>query len=473
MRKTSAGFFAIPQILVTAGITVAVVVALAGWLGATLRQAKTASAREAAFQVAEAGIEYYRWHLAHAPTDFKDGTTKAGPYVHDFLDRDGVKVGQFSLDIATPATGSTKVTITSTGTLLGATSTARKVRVVMAKPSLAAYAILSNSDVRIGEGTVTNGPVHSNGGVRFDGLGTNLVTSAKDVYDDPDHSGANEFGVHTHLTPVDPLPPAAVPSRPDVFQAGRQFPVPAVDFAGVASTLATMKADAQSGGLYFAASGKSGFRVVLKANKTFDLYKVTAKKTPPSGCQNDAGESTWDTWVINTQTLLGTYNFPANGVLFFEDDVWVEGTISNASLSIAAARFPDAPGQRKSINILNSVLYGAKDGSAVLGLVAQDSVNVGLQSISNLEVDAALVAANGRVGRNHYNSSCGSGSTLSTITLFGSIASDERYGFSWTDGTGYQTRNINYDANLLYNPPPDFPLAAGGYQVLSWENVEN
>ncbi len=29
--------------------------------------------REMAFQIAEAGVNYYRWHLAHNKTDYKDG----------------------------------------------------------------------------------------------------------------------------------------------------------------------------------------------------------------------------------------------------------------------------------------------------------------------------------------------------------------------------------------------------------------
>ena len=40
------------------------------------------------------------------------------------------------------------------------------------------------------------------------------------------------------------------------------------------------------------------------------------------------------------------------------------------------------------------------------------------------------------------------------------IATNKRYGFAFTDGTGYATRTIIYDAALLYSPPPYFPLAA-------------
>lgn len=463
--------FALPQILVFAGISLSLVVALAGFLGTVLTSSARQTARENALQIAEAGAEYYRWHLAHAQTDYQDGTGQPGPYVHDFEDASGKKIGEFSLEITPPPVGSTMVTVKSTGTYLGTTTASRAVEVTMAIPSVAKYAIAVDEEVRIGEGTVTEGPVHGNSGVRFDGVAHNVVSSARDVYDDPDHSGGNEFGVHTHVSPADPLPPEAVPDRPDVFVAGRQFPVPAVDFAGMSADLAAIKALAQEDGRYFNASGKQGYRVVLKANDTFDLYQVKAKKTPPGQCKNDAGEDSWDTWQIKTQTFLGNYSFPSNGLVFFEDTVWVSGVVDTARLTIAAARFPDAPGQRRDIIIESDISYGAEDGSAVLGLIAQGSVNVGLSSESDLEIDAALVAQHGRIGRNHYNSSCGTGYKRNSIRTYGSIVSAARYGFAWTDGTGYDDREITYDPHLLYAPPPGFPLTSDEYEVVSWKEV--
>jgi hypothetical protein len=52
------------------------------------------------------------------------------------------------------------------------------------------------------------------------------------------------------------------------------------------------------------------------------------------------------------------------------------------------------------------------------------------------------------------------------------IGTNVRYGFAYTDGNGYQTRTINYDANLLYGPPPSFPLTGDQYEVISWREVK-
>jgi hypothetical protein len=464
------------QAIVFGSVAIILLGALVGWTSFNIKVARQTFNQEIALQIAEAGIDYYRWHLAHAPTDFQDGTGGPGPYVHDFRDKDGNIIGQFSLDITPPPLGSTLVIVKSTGRINEDPSISRSITVQFAKPSLAKYAVAANtSAMRFGSGTEVFGPIHSNGGIRFDGIAHNIVSSAVASYDDPDHSGGNEFGVHTHVPPVDPLPPAAVPSRPDVFKAGRRFPVPAIDFAGITADLAQMKTDAQANGFYRPSSGTLGYHVVLKTNDTFDLYRVTSRVNPPSGCTNIAGQSGWGTWSIQNQQLIGNYPFPANGIIFLEDDVFVDGQINGGRLTIVAASLPDNPPTRKSITINNDLLYTQYDGSDVVGLIAQDNINVGLVSEDDLRIDAALIAQNGRVGRYYYRPPGGGSPRCSpyhvrqTITLWGMIATNQRYGFTYTDETGYQTRNLNYDGSLLYGPPPSFPLTTDQYVTLSWE----
>jgi hypothetical protein len=320
------------------------------------------------------------------------------------------------------------------------------------------------------------GPIHSNGGIRFDGLAHNLVTSARSSYDDPDHSGGNEFGVHTHVSPTDPLPPAAVPVRSDVFVAGRQFPVPVVDFAGFTTDLAAIKTLAQSSNSYHSASGALGYHVTLNTNDTYTLKRINSLRAPPGGCGNTLGQSGWGTWSIGTaggsETTIGTYAFPGTGAIFLEDHVWLDGQINSARLTIASGRFPENPSTNTSITVNNDLLYTAYDGTDTIGLIAQNNFNVGLYSEDDLRIDAALVAKNGRIGRYYYSSSCVTYYIRTVITLWGMLATNLRYGFAYTNGTGYQTRNINYDAALLFAPPPSFPLTSDQYQIVSWEEVK-
>jgi hypothetical protein len=475
------------QVIVFSTIAIIIIGGLVGWAGTNIKASRLSLERERSIQLAEAGIDYYRWHLAHAQTDYQDGTGVPGPYVHDVLDKDGDVAGQFSLVVTPPIVGSTKVRIESTGIPINNPQIGRKITVEFAIPSLAKYAVVANDNMRFGLGTEIFGPVHSNGGIRFDGLTHNIMTSSLATYNDPDHVGAVEFGVHTHVNPppgsgtTDPFRPLEAPptnpvqSRPDVFEIGRQFPVPAEDFVGLTSNLAQIKADAQASGRYLASSGSQGYQIILKTNDTFDVYRVTSQINQ-SGCTNSQSQSGWGTWSINNRVFVANYAIPANGLVFVEDNAWVQGTINSARVTIAAGRFPDNPSNRPNIIVNNDLLYTNYDGQDVIGLISQGHVHVGLVSDTDLRIDAALVAQNGRVGRFYYpppggGNNCGPYHVRNSITLYGMIATNIRYGFAYTNGNGYQIRNINYDANLLYGPPPTFPLTGDQYQIISWEEV--
>jgi hypothetical protein len=455
--------------IVALGVAMTVMTGYASWSILTIRATRQALYREQALMLAEAGVEYYRWHLAHSPDDFQDGAGAAGPYTHGYHDRYGNLVGTFTLDIAPPGIGSTIVTVKSTGTPAVTPRTDRSVEVKLGKPSWAKFAVVADSVMRFGEGTEIYGPVHSNDGIRFDGLAHNLTSSSKDKYDDPDHGGDDEFGVHTHLAPVDPLPPSAVPARTDVFEAGRAFPVPSVDFTGISADLAQMKSDAQDDGRYFGSSGSLGYEIVFKTDDTFDLYRVTSLVNPPSGCSD--GQDYWGTWSVNNRTFLNNYGNPANGIVFLEDNTWVRGQISTARVTVAVAKFPESPSTYRHITVNQDLLYTNYDGSDALALIAQGNINAGMVSEDDLRIDAAVLAQNGRVGRHYYGSSCNPYNHRDAITLYGMIGTNERYGFAYTDDTGYDIRELIYDGHFLYAPPPAFPPTADAYQIISWKEV--
>lgn len=467
------------EVMVFSAVAVVFITGLVGWAIFQIKASRQTQNREQAVEIAEAGIEYYRWHLAHAPVDYKDGTAVAGPYVHSYKDSSGNVIGSFTLDIIPPPISSTIVTITSTGKVTADPKLDEKIQVQLAIPSLAKFAVAANSDIRFGAGTEVFGPIHSNGGVHFDGLAHNIVSSTQSQYTDPDTDDLS-FGVHTDLSPSDPSPPATVPTRTDVFETGRQFPLPAIDFAGFTSDLSQIKASAISAGRYFANSGYSGYRITLKTDDTFDIYKVKSLFPAPSNCTNVTSQNGWGTWSIGTGgtavSFVGNYAIPANGLIFVEDHVWVEGTINTARVTIASGRFPDNSSTRTSITINNDLRYTNYDGRDVIALIAQQDINVGLVSADTLRIDAALIAQNGRAGRFYYkqpsgSSNCSPYDSRTSLTLYGMIATNVRYGFAYTDGSGYDIRNITYDANLLYSPPPSFPLTSSQYTTVSWKRV--
>lgn len=469
--------------LVFGAIAIVLITSLVSWGSTVLEVSRNIVNREQAFHIAEAGIDYYRWHLAHAPADYYDGnasSTSPGPYIHSFKDKDGNTIGQFELTITPPPSGSTVVKIKSKGVLASASNISRSIQATLAIPSLARYAVAANDVMRFGEGTEVFGPIHSNDGIRFDGVAHNLITSAKTTYTDNDSDACtgNSWAVHTCFGANDPTPNTIPPNRSDVFMAGRQYPVPNIDFSGMTTDLSQIKANAQSAGRYFAPSGSQGYRIVLKTNDTFDVYRVTALISAPSNCTNSSNQDGWGTWSVRTQTFVGNYTFPTNGLIFVEDHIWVEGSINTARITIASARFPDSPATRTSITVNNPLRYTNTDGTDTLSLIAQNNFNVGLISSSTLQIDAAIIAQNGRAGRYYYNSNCRTSSptvnyyTRTELTLYGMIASNKRYGFAYTNGTGYATRNIIYDGSLLYAPPPSFPLTSNQYQIISWDELK-
>lgn len=480
------------QVLLYGAITIIALTGFLTWTDTVINAVYREGDRSQALAIAEAGVEYYRWHLAHAPQDFQDGTGQPGPYVHEYVDKAGTVIGTYTLAITPPPTGSTIVTIESTGRVLSNSDVEKTIRVRMGIPSFAKYAAVLNANVRFGEGTEIFGEIHSNGGIRLDGIAHNLVTSAQDQYDDPDHSGQKEFGVHTHVN-VPPAtgitdtvrtlesPPNAAQDRSDVFLVGRQFPVPAVDFAGITTNLSQMKTDAQAGGFYRPTSTTGlGYEIILKTNDTFDLYLVNSLVPAPSNCSNTGNQDGWGTWSINAKTFLGGYPMPTNNIIFIEDNVWVSGQIDGARITIASARFPDNAATRPSITINDNLLYSNYLGTDVIALIAQKNINIGLVSADTVRIDAALMAQNGRVGRYYYQgpttsptrSNCSPYHTRTAITSYGMLGSNQRYGFAYTDGTGYATRNLVYDTNMLYGPPPSFPITTDAYKIVSWDEIQ-
>ena len=462
------------QTMVFSAIVIIIISALSAWAATTIRAGRIAFNREQAFESAEAGIDYYRWHLAHAPTDYQDGTGVVGPYIHSVKDKDGNTIGQFSLDIIAPPIGSTIVKIKSTGSSSFDSSYLRKIESQVAKPSIAKYSVAGNNAFRFGAGTEIFGPIHVNGGIRFDGLAHNLVTSGSTTYTDADSDActtSNSYAVHTCLSPADPTSPTPLPPRPDVFETGRLISQPTIDFSGFTTDLALLKIDAQSANGFYrdvAGSGFVGYHIVLKTNDTFDLYKINSWASVGS-CSG-----TSSSWSVGTQTLQGNYVFPTNGIIFIEDHVVVDGQIDGARLTITAADLPvpSSSSGYKNILINNDLSYTNYDGTDSLGLIGQNGIMVGLVSEDDLKIDAALIAQNGKVGRFSYGGTCPL-KNRSIISLYGMIASYARYGFAFTNGTGYTTRQITYDANLLYAPPPSFPLTSASYEILSWQEVEN
>lgn len=156
-----------------------------------------------AFNVAEAGLNYYLWHLNHNSIDYKDGGTTPstpdpalgyGPYTHDYIDSGAVKRGTYTLWIKPTGGGSSVVTVRSIGTTEDG-GIKRTVEAKIGSPSFASYAVASDSALWFGNTETASGPVHSNQGVRMDGPSDSTVSSANTTYTPPAHWAATAAAI--------------------------------------------------------------------------------------------------------------------------------------------------------------------------------------------------------------------------------------------------------------------------------------
>ncbi|MDR3570946.1 MAG: hypothetical protein P4L81_01965 [Candidatus Pacebacteria bacterium] len=434
-----------------------------GVIAKELGVAKTRIDREEALQIAEAGIDYYQWHLAHYPTDYQDGTGKAGPYVHTYTDLTTQKIiGYYSLTITPPPTGSTIVTIQSTAWTTDNPNVRRVVTAKYGIPSLALYSFLSNDIIWIGSGETVSGEMQSNNGVRFDGSTNAPVMSAKSTYTCPSSQGS----------PCPTTENGVWGSANSSVKAFWQYPVPAVDFSSLTSNLATLKSTAQSetGGTYYLPpSNASGYSLVLNSNGTVSIYKVTSLQSEPTGWDVNNNAINTSTDYKNRTLLYSNEPIPASGIIYIEDKVWVEGTVKGRVM-VAAAVLPYNSSTAPSIFIPNNIVYAAKDGTNSLGLLAQQNVIVSYAAPQNLEIDGALIAQNGSAEFLYYQNMT---AVKTKISVFGSIMTYGQWTWTWIDNnnndiSGYATTNDAYDSSLMYSPPPSFPFSSAGYKQLSW-----
>lgn len=392
----------------------------------------------AALEVAEAGINYYLWHMSHNASDYKDGGTTPstppyGPYKHNYYDTDGNLLGTYTLYITPPASGSTITTVKSIGQVPHFPGS-RTILAQLGQPSFANYALLTGTEVWFGAGENSTGPVHSNVGVHFDGVNNGPVTSASATYKPTPAFGGDgtiHNGVWGNGGP----------------KSQWQFPVPPIDFSKVTADYSACIAQAQSGGIYLPKTNRQGYYLKLKSNGTIEQYIV----------QNETSSG----FTTTTSSPITTWTPPSNGVVYVQDNVWVEGTNFPGRINILSGRLPDSPATNTSITIVGNLTYAAKNGSAVIGLVAQKDVKVAVYAPNTIEINGALLAQKGHVWYPN------NGDNKSRLTFYGSINSYDYWTWSYTNGDGYPINTNTFDTNLTYGPPPCYPTT-GTFAILNW-----
>ncbi|PID52331.1 MAG: hypothetical protein CR972_02540 [Candidatus Moraniibacteriota bacterium] len=472
---------------------------------------------EQAFHVAEAGIFFYRWYLAHE-LEGKTASQISDFWNNDPLgvddngdgdcddpdtadgDGDGTEayvvdyegIGQFKICIVAPEQYSTVLSIESEGiaTSSGITKK-RKIRARQRKPSWSEFAILANADMRLRHGTEIFGPVHVNGGFQFDGVAHNIVSSSVETYYASDSDvRATRPGVWAAANPTSSGYKHLDTDDSEHFLAGKRYPVTVQDFNSLTSNFNEIRDRAIEDGTYFDNTGDGRMVILGQPNahqmQVYEVDSYNGAFTPSVETEVCSGGHWqwswvfWDwIWIEGTCTTIEpvVMDIPNNGVVYVQDNLWIEGTLPEDYKVTFAAHDPGSRTPRIFLGT-DDIFYANRDSDCVLGLTAEGNIEFlknpekGQSSAdrSELNIDAVLLSQYGRVGRADF------GDCEDTITIYGAIATNTRMGFGYNDGrcggdgSGYQTRNLYFDGNLLYSPPPLFPTG-GAYAVDLWEEI--
>lgn len=463
-------------------------VMISSFMGVVVTQSQVQEKKyqqEQAREIAEAGLNYYKWFLAHNPGDTTNGTGVPGPYVMPYSDPELGAIGEFSLDISssTFCGDVASIEIESTGYTYEEPSLTRTIYARYARPTVAEYAYIINSNVWAGGDRTIIGPYHSNGVVRMDGTNNSTVTSGQEdwvcdgsISCSPASNGSTVDGVYGDGPNFDLW----------------TFPSTPINFTGLTVNLANMRNKAENfGGIYIPPSGDYGYRADFQSDGTLDVYVVDETYsyngyTSANGWQAESN-------IIEDDDPFATYTIDsACPLIFVEDKVWLEGEVSS-KVTLAAAD-TDSPGVDPSI-ILNGNITYTSTSSGLLA-IAEEDVLVGVDVPDDMQLNGIFVAQNGRFGRNHYTEGnlprsciswfwwwCTSWSepfvndvTRDSLTMHGTVVSNGRVGTKWSSGgtfvSGFNTRVNSYDRDLVTNPPPLAPQTSDDYKFVEWREMD-
>lgn len=442
---------------------------LLGFILLQLRQANQKAAWNAALNIAEAGINHYRWCLNNEIESQCQGEK-------EYFDPAGNLIGKFSLQTSsTIACGQTiQKSIISTGWTNNFPDIKRKVSVLHARESVAKFSYVLNDNVWIGPDHEIRGPYHSNGGIRMDGENQSIVTSARDTW-----LCTSSFGCNYLACPSGCVKEGSSCRCPGVFTTTNNanpdlfsFPVPPFDFVGITVDLAQMKTVAKNSGIYLPpantinSQGK-GYHLKFKNNGTFEAWIITKLSSTYAYSIEEGWH--YDYFTISQEYLYKTYTIPsACSVIFVEDNLWPEGEIKGKA-TVASANLIN-PNLDTDVILIGNLDYTLKDGSDGLALMAERNVLIGPQSPDKMEIRGIFVAQKGRFSRNHYPNNF-----REKLEIYGTIVSNGRVGTQWVSGSqivsGYLKRESYFDSNLVYNPPAFVPYISPEFKIVKWEEL--
>lgn len=504
---------------------------LGGLLGFILFQLQLAQRKiawENSLQIAEAGINYYWYILNHTPSgqnpDIQDGKSwcckfegieypwdspqcQEGDFVicgncdgepcyeHEFFPLGQItSTGKFFLrikgkKICDQILG---VYVESIGSTKKYPNIKRKVIAKFAATSIGEFAYVLNSNSWVGSDREIFGKFHTNAGIRFDGKNNSLVTSAQTSW-----LCTSAFDCESSNCPQGCTPQGSNCLCNGVAGNGGpkdywKFPVPPFDFGAITSDFAKMKNLAQQKGKYYPPStnlnpnGK-GYHLIFNPDGTYQIRIVTQIQNVYACDKNGDGVCSgssdwyWSPEKILSEIPLETTTTPQNcGLIFVEDNLWVEGIVQGKK-TVAAADLIH-PNVDPTIFLNSNLDYTNLDGSDSLAVLAEKDVLIPCDSPDDMIARGVFLAQLGNFGRRFYMdpevyplscylnpSKCCSGGLRNHLLIHGSIISNKREGTKWEEISGYQKREVYFDKSIARDPPPLLPYVSPSLEIISWE----
>ena len=454
-----------------------------------IKQAKYELSYEQSLHIAEAGLSRYKWYLTHKAQELSSGSEigcppsncqNCPPCQYEYSLPGIGDIGEYRLDVEEErACGiTTAVKVVSTGWTSDFPNLQRKIKVSYIKPTVAEYSYILNDNVWAGSDRIVQGPYHSNGGIRMDGSNNSLVTSEQDEWVCTDSFGCSSCPSVCHYQyPQGCLCPGVFTTAngdQSLFRTG----VSHFDFEGITVDLGQIKSltqplpEGQGKGIYLPPSNAKGYHVILQG-RNLKVYKINELSKVEAYSKEEGYH--WEYSIISEEDGGTNYSLSDCGLIFIEDNVWIEGTIKG-KISLVAADLI-TPSQDRDIWIKGNINYAHTDDSDGFVLIGQNNVFIVPDSPNYLTIDGVVVAQKGHFGRNYYNPYWyPSYSKKENLTIHGTIVSNGRVGTQWTSGgtfvSGYRERINIYDPKLSLSPPSFLPPTSEEFRYRGWQEIQ-
>lgn len=437
-------------ILVFGSIFFVILTALLGFVLTQFRAQEHELNNQRAFAVAESGINYYKWYLAHNPGDYTHGTGSTSSFDIAIEDPVSGQVGTSTLTISGDQyCGQTgQIMITSEGYTAEAPDIKRTVVATYSRPTIANYSFIANSNIGFGPTETISGPVHSNGRIAMYASHDAIVSSSR-------NSGVVGDGPDSHLW---------------------RFPVQEIDFTAIAGDLSVIKNHAvNNGGLYFAPSGKYGYYLTFNDNDSVTVETVDTIQPRPSGVS-------WDYNMPIDKTTIGTYDIPATcPVIFVEDTAWIEGDISG-KIGLGVGDLIN-PGVSRDIILQGNLINVPTEPDAGLLALAQRSMVLGFMIPDDMLIEGVFIAQSGSYGRPRYINNYRIPAAWRMYVLRnrlvynGTVASNAATIFpAYSSGgsvySGFLYQDSLYNRSFSVEPPPFTPYISDNYFLRDWRQED-